>query len=285
MKFIDKVQAANRIKGLALNREIVNLCWDESGHCYRNLNYKEVDKGALIEHIVGEQNRLCCYCMRNLHIVTEGLHKKNVTLEHVIPHKINQEEWTRDRDMYRMIPLLRENHVTVCFEGTTFDPTIEFKMPPFPHFLSYDNLVASCDGQTLNEIGEEIPQHCCNNKRGNKYVEPLFFHANISAEVSYDNRGHIQCPEEYIPFLGEKGVNIMCPFLNNVRLFWKKISDSEYSVADIVGAEDDETLRLNIIDDVFTNDPTGQWFFLNDKKAWCVFSDYTWFYEYYYSRQ
>lgn len=285
MRFIDKAKAEHRIKGLTINRQILKLCWNENDCKYSGLNYNNVDKSTLTEHIVVEQDCLCCYCMRNLHIKSEGNHKKNVTLEHVIPHRIKEREWFQDRDKYRIYPLLRDNHIAICFEGNAFDITKEFEMPPFPHFIAYDNLVASCDGQTLNEIGEEIPQHCCNNKRGNNYVEPLYFHANISSEVSYDNRGHVQCPEEYIPYLGEKGVNIMCPFLNKVRLFWKEISDSEYNVANIVEAEDNKTLRLDIIDDVFTDDPIGQWFFLQDKESWCVFSDYPWFYEYYKSKQ
>ena len=285
MRFIDKSKVENRIKGLAINRQILELCWNESARSYSGLNYDDVDKTSIISHIVGEQDGLCCYCMRNLHVKAEGNHRKNTTLEHVIPHKIREQEWLRDRDGYRMFPLLKENHIAVCYGGMLNNASIECEMPPFPHFIAYDNLVASCDGQTLNEIGEEIPQHCCNNKRGNSYVEPLYFHAHISSEVSYDNRGHVQCREEFIPYLGENGVNIMCPFLNKVRLFWKEIFDSEYDVTDIVNAEDDETLRLDIIDDVFTDDPTGQWFFLEDKKSWCVFSDYPWFYEYYKSRQ
>ena len=64
----------------------------------------------------------------------------------------------------------------------------------------------------------------------------------------------------------------MCPFLNKVRLFWKEISDSEYNVANIVEAEDNKALRLDIIDDVFTDDPTGQWFFSTRQRVMvCLF--------------
>ncbi|MDE5948091.1 MAG: hypothetical protein K2G86_04805, partial [Prevotella sp.] len=87
--------------------------------------------------------------------------------------------------------------------------------------------------------------------------------------------------EEYVPYLDDRGVNIMCPFLNDVRLFWKKIADSEYTEEQIYKAEDDEELRLDIIDDVFTVDPTGHWLFLKEQKAWAIFSDYSWFYGYY----
>lgn len=279
MIFIDKTRTEYRVKGLDSNRQILNSCWD--GRQYVNLHYDTVDKAELTSCLVTEQSGYCCYCMRRLHLLDEGIHKRNATLEHVIPHKITLKEWTHDREKYRTVKTLDDRNVTICPNGELSDPKAKFKMPPFPHFLSYDNLVASCDGQTLNEMAQEVPHHCCNNKRGNNYVEPLYFHDDVSSKISYDGRGHIRCSEEYVPYLDDRGVNIMCPFLNDVRLFWKKIADSEYTAEQIYKAEDDEVLRLDIIDDVFTVDPTGHWLFLKEQKAWAIFSDYSWFHGYY----
>lgn len=279
MRFIDKTKADKRVSGLTINRRILNSCWN--GISYVNLRYDTVDKTELIHHLVKEQDGYCCYCMRRLHLQNEENHRKNVTLEHVIPHKIELTDWESDRVKYRVFPSLSDRNVTVCPKGELTDPTLKFGMPPFPHFLSYDNLVASCDGKTLNEEAQEVPHHCCNNKRGNNYVEPIYFHENVSSEILYDGRGHIQCPEEYVPYLGERGINIMCRFLNDVRLFWRQIAYSEYTAEQVSEAESNEDLRTEIIDDVFTNDSTGHWLFLNEKNAWCIFSDYSWFYEYY----
>ena len=279
MRFIDKADTKNRVIGLTINRRILNSCWN--GTRYANLYYDTVDKIELIHHLAAEQDGYCCYCMRRLHLQDEENHRKNVTIEHVIPHKIEQANWESDRVKYRKFTTLNDKNITVCPKGELPDPAVKFGMPPFPHFLSYDNLVASCDGQTLNEVAQEVPHHCCNNKRGNIYVEPLYLHKDIASEISYDGRGHIQCPEQYVPYLDEGGVNIMCHFLNDVRLFWKQIADSEYTAKQVDEAEDNEDLRTNIIDDVFTNDPTGHWLFLTDKNAWCIFSDYSWFYDYY----
>lgn len=279
MIFIDKTKATNRVRGLNINKKMLDSCWD--GDHYVNLRYGTVDKTEPTNHLVDEQHGLCCYCMRRLHIFNEENHKKNVTLEHVVPHKIKQEKWEADRAKYRNFSTLSDRNITICYGGELTDPTAKFGMPPFPHFLSYDNLVASCDGQALNEAAQEVPHHCCNNKRGDIFVEPLYFHENVADEISYDGRGHIRCAEEYVPYLDGRGVNIMCDFLNDVRLFWKQIADSEYTVEQVVEAENDESLRTNIIDDVFTHDPTGHWFFLMERHAWCIFSDYAWFYGYY----
>lgn len=287
MRFIDKDRQDYRVPGLQINRRILNSHWD--GKRYVNLHYDVVDKTDLTRLLVEEQNGYCCYCMRRLHMQQDGHHRRNVTLEHVIPHKISQEEWEYDKEKYRKFPIL-VNNVKICHGGELDDPAVKFGMSPFPHFLSYDNLVASCDGQTVNQDGREIERHCCNNMRGNNYVEPLFFHQNVSDVIDYDNRGHVKCPEEYAPYLQEgngraKGVNIMSPFLNDVRLFWKQVADSEYSVADIHEAEDNEELRIDIIDDIFTIDPSGHWLFLYGHKAWCIFADYEWFYGHYANKQ
>lgn len=282
MRFIDKTEAGNRVKGLAINRNILESCWD--GHCYVNLHYDTVDKTELIGHLVDEQDGFCCYCMRRLHISAESNHNKNVSLEHIIPHNISAEDWVKDKAEYRRYPILTKNTV-VCPKGVVENPYKKLGMPPFPHFLAYDNLVASCDGQTLDEYARVMSHHCCNIKRGCNFVEPLFFHENVESEITYDNRGNLQCPEEYVPYLDKRGVNVMCNFLNMVRQFWKRIADSEYTVAQVYEAENNDSLRKDIIDDVFTYDYTGHWLFLTEQSKWCIYSDYAWFYGYYKSRQ
>lgn len=280
MKFIDKTNPEYRNKGLRINRQILKAQWN--GTAYFNLGYETVDKTDLTELLMEEQDGFCCYCMRRLHPGKEGNHRKNITLEHVIPHRISQEEWEHDKARYRKYAQLSDKNITVCPKGELDDVKAKFGMPPFPHFLAYDNLVASCDGQTLDESGNEVSHHCCNHIRENHYIEPLYFHAHISEEIKYDGRGHIQCDEEYVPYLKEKtGVNIMSRFLNKVRLFWKQVTDSEYTAEQIHEAENNKDLRLNIIDDIFTYDPNGNWFFLKEQNPWCIYSDYDWFYGYY----
>ena len=283
MRYIDKTKEENRIEGLRINRQMLDAHWRDSH--YINLYYDVVDKNDLIYHLVKEQEGYCCYCMRRLYIQKEGNHEKNVTLKHVIPHKITPKEWEHDRAKYRQFSNLRDDKVTVCLGGKLIDPKRRFGMPPFPHFIAYDNLVASCNGQTLNEDGEEIKQHCCNNMRGNNYVEPLYFHSNVAEEIGYDGRGHIICAEEYVPYLQKEiGVNIMSPFLNRVRLFWKQVADSEYTVEQLYEAESDEELRQNIIDDIFVTDLLGEWQFLMKRKNWSIYLAYDWFCSYYGSK-
>lgn len=279
MKFIDKKNPRFRSIGLRINRNILNTHWD--GSRYVNLSFEEVNKDEMTRLLVDEQDGYCCYCMRRLHLESDGIHRKNVTLEHVIPHKIKEVEWNVDRNKYRALSTLDSRDVAVCYSGELTDPAQRFGMPPFPHFIAYDNLVASCDGQTLNNDGAEINHHCCNNMRGNRYVEPLYFHPDVESEVKYDGRGHIVCDEEYIPQLQEEGVNIMSRFMNDVRLFWKCVAKSEYTAEQIHQAEVDENLRQQILDDIAPTDNYGRWFFLTDRKKWSIYSDYDWFFDYY----
>lgn len=280
MRYIDKTKAAYRVKALNINRKILNDHWD--GKRYFNLSYEAVDKADLERLLIEEQDGLCCYCMRRIRMQSEGRHKKNVTLEHVIPHKIKQDEWDQYKTQYRKIALLSDKNLVVCIRGEIADNTKKFGMPPYPHFLAYDNLVASCNGLTLDRLGNTVPHHCCNNKREDQYVEPLYFHKDISKKLSYDYRGHIQCDEAYVTYLQEEqGVNIMSHFLNKVRLFWKQVADSDYTAEQVLEAEENKDLRQDIIDDVFTEDLTGEWLFLDDHENWCVFSEYDWFYGYY----
>lgn len=281
MRFIDKTAAGNRVKGLVVIRNMLDSCWN--GTNYVNLHYDYVDKTELTNHLVAEQGAYCCYCMRRLHISDGRNHKKNVSLEHVVPHNISTENWERDKAKYRCFSTLIKN-IVVCPKGKVENPYKKFGMPPFPHFLAYDNLVASCNGQTLDENAREVPHHCCNLRRGNNYVEPLFFYADVESHVYYDSRGHIRCAEEYVSSLGKDGVDIMSAFLNDVRQFWKRIADSDYTVAQVCEAEDNDSLRFDIIDDVFTDDSTGHWLFLTERSKWCIYSDYAWFYDYYKGR-
>jgi hypothetical protein len=177
---------------------------------------------------------------------------------------------------------LQDDKVLVCSDGILPNVRKKLRMPPYPHFLAYDNLVASCDGKTLSQTGEIIAHHCCNNARGNRYVEPLYLLSDVSSKVKYDNRGHLVCDEMYIPSLGPDGLNLTCYFLNKVRLFWLKVVQSnEYDKTSIMDAIHDLVLRQNIVDDLFCDDSGGEWLFLNEQAAWAVFADYDWFYDYY----
>lgn len=276
MKHIDKINSPFRAEGLEKNREILKGQWSEDEGRYFNLNYKDIQsKTSLYGPICKEQEGLCCYCMRRLRLEIHS----NFTLEHIVPNKITEVEWERDKAKYEQYHNLQPQNITVCPKDAPHDRTVAFGMPPFPHFIAYDNLVGSCDGRTLTKEGKEIGQQCCNNYRGNVYIEPLYLRTDVAEEIDYDNQGRVICAEEYVASLDKNGVNIMSPFLNSVRRFWRMIEESEYSVEDIMNAKEDAGLRQNIIDDIFVADTSEA--FLAEDYAWDRYAEFDWFYEFY----
>lgn len=280
MKHIDKMNSPFRAEGLEKNRKILQGQWSEDEDRYFNLTYRDIQsKTSLYRPIWAEQGGLCCYCMRRLSLETPS----NFTLEHIVPNKITNAEWHRDRINYERYPNLQPHNITVCPKDVPFDKAIPFGMPPFPHFIAYDNLVGSCDGRTLTKEGKDIGQQCCNNYRGKGYIEPLYLRPNVTQDIDYDNQGRVICPEEYVSSLDKNGVNIMSPFLNSVRRFWRKVEESEYSVEDVMNARMDTKLRQDIIDDIFVTDTSED--FLAQDYAWDRYSEFDWFYNFYHSKR
>lgn len=280
MKHIDKINSPFRAEGLKYNREILKGQWSVDEGRYFNLNYKDIpSKTSLYGPIFAEQEGLCCYCMRRLRLEIPS----NFTLEHIVPNKITGVEWERDKAKYKQYHNLQPQNITVCPKDAPLDRTVAFGMPPFPHFIAYDNLVGSCDGRTLTKEGKEIGQQCCNNYRGNVYIEPLYLRTGVAEEIDYDNQGRVICAEEYVASLDKNGVNIMSPFLNSVRRFWRMIEESEYSVEDVMNAKEDAGLRQNIIDDIFVADTSEA--FLAEDYAWDRYAEFDWFYEFYHAKR
>ncbi len=280
MKYIDKINSTFRSEGLEKNREILKDQWNEDESRYFNLTYRDIQsKTSLYKPIWAEQDGLCCYCMRRLRLEIPS----NFTLEHIVPNKITAAKWNEDRVKYERYPNLQPQNITVCPKDAHLDKTVAFGMPPFPHFIAYDNLVGSCDGRTLTKEGKEIGQQCCNNYRGNRYIEPLYLRPNVADEIDYDNQGRVICAEEFVASLDKNGVNIMSPFLNNVRRFWRMIEESEYSVEDVMNAKVNTDLRQNIIDDLFVADTSEM--HLIEGYAWDRYAEFDWFYEFYHAKR
>lgn len=168
MQYIDKLTDSSLATSLKEHiKGFIEAQWDEKDKRYVNLSYGDLPKQALYEGLTEEQHGFCCYCMRSLTVknektVKEGetvTKKKNVTLEHVIPHKLKitaMEELAR----YQAYAPLHKTLVELT------DPkrpiTTKITEAPYPHFIAYENLVASCDGKFPNKKSSI----CCNNKRG-----------------------------------------------------------------------------------------------------------------------
>lgn len=291
-------------KGIDVCQKFLDSRWDEKKNCYpQKVTYKANRLSDLRQILVDEQkpigqsNGVCCYCMRKLYISDDHQHTSNVTLEHVIPHKIKENFWETHKDEYLSFDCLKDTKVTVNFGGELSDSNTQIKGLPHPHYVSYHNLVASCNGETFNKVIIKDPDtadksdgisglsqlysNCCNLKRGEKFIMPLFFYSDIDKRLGYDKDGKLDYSEVIKDQWFDKDhLNISSDWLNSVRSFWYEFSQiGKYTEDDIESAIVDKDLRLEILEEV---DPINSKFqgFSND-RLWVILSEYSWFYNYY----
>ncbi len=156
MRYIKKTDTLSENSGIKETQQYIKGCWNSGSKKYINLFYdrsrlRNLEPILFKEQSDASNNSYCCYCMRKLylHNTVDG-HDANVTLEHIIPNKITEADWTKDKSRYQSFKNLDSNHLTICFKGELTDKQKETEITdmPFPHFVSYHNLVASCDGKT-----------------------------------------------------------------------------------------------------------------------------------------
>lgn len=280
MRHINKNNPKIRKEALTIILKLIQNQWIDGE--YYNLTYEDLDVSELENILVKEQEGYCCYCMRTLRQSEIDGSERNVTLEHIIPNHISESDFERDKARYSDYFKFDKKHIKVFVHGVWEDKKKQLKPPPFPHFVAYDNLVASCDGRTLNNLDIITPHHCCNNYREDRFVAPLFYKENVEDLIRYDSKGNIDCDEKYVRYLDERALNLMTYSFCQIRRFWRIIAQSEYTVDDILNARTDTTRRNDIIDDI--SDNSDRWNSVRKEIVWKLFADYSWFY-YYYTRQ
>lgn len=291
MRYIKKTGTPAEAEGKKLTKAFVDGCWNENTHQYENFSYERSRLGDLGPVLLDEQKDAngcyCCYCMRRLFLkdTTDG-HDENVTYEHIIPHKIKPNEWNEDKGKYMQFPNLNSAHVTVCFDGelTAKQKISKMASMPYPHFVSYHNLVASCDGAVFEDEALHN-SHCCNNKRQERFVMPIYLSKELSSGISYTSKGDLDYDDSLYDsqWFDELHLNLTNAWITLVRRIWYKISNSEYTNKDVELARIDKGLRQDIIDDVDSNNEISSW--AESDSAWNLFSEYSWFYGYYERRR
>lgn len=285
MRHIRKTGTLYETEGIKATQEYMDSNWVADEERYQNLSYSKSRMADLKKVLYDEQkdtagNCFCCYCMRRL--FSEIPKRENVTLEHIVPHKIKEHEWEHDKDKYLRYPNLQGDKIMICYGGKLSPEQTVTKITrtPFPHYVSYHNLVVSCDGKIYD--GDTAKKSCCcNNKRGEKFVDPIYLSQESCDNVKYTSDGFFIYEE---PDSDEKWAGADCLALNMdwlvlVRKMWKQLADSEYTAEDVEAAYNDIELRQNIIDDIDGEQKIGAW---NDKNdIWKLFSEYMWFYNYY----
>lgn len=285
MRYIQKTGTIKEKAGRKETKRLVDECWCINDRQYKNLYYDRGRMGALCKVLISEQSdtkgSYCCYCMRKLFLNDNAGHKRNVTIEHIIPHNIKRDAWNRDRVSYAQFPNLQDKYITICFDGalTEAQKSKRFTRIPYPHFISYHNLVASCDG-SMFESNKIISGRCCNNKRQDKFVMPVYLSSEMAGGISYDSKGKLDFDDEYYgPMFSGDCLNLTCAWLTLVRRLWYRLSNSDYTDQDVEHAIEDKNLRQDIIDDIDFSNQISSWH--ENDSVWILFSEYSWFYHYY----
>lgn len=289
MRHIKKTGTPFEATGKQQTKEFVDKCWRSDIMQYNGLYYDRSRLEDLAATLVDEQkdtdgNSYCCYCMRKLYLKdTADGHKGNVTLEHIVPQRIKNTEWDADKDRYQQFPNLNDSHITVCFKGELSEEQKKTKLTgmPYPHFISYHNLVASCDGTTF-ENNKMQGCRCCNNKRQERFVLPIFLKDELAHGIHYTKKGELDYNDEEVydgEWFDANHLNLNNYWIKLVRRLWYKISKSEYTVKDIDEARANQALRQEIIDDIDSGNEILSW--NENDSAWSLLSEYSWFYQYY----
>ncbi len=307
MRYIEKTGTHFEDKGVKVCQKFLDSRWDARRNCYpQKVVYKANKLSDLRQILVDEQtpdglvNGVCCYCMRKLYTVDSQQHTFNVTLEHVIPQRIKEGLWNKHKNDFQSFDCLKDDKVTVCYGGELSDDKTQITQIPHPHYVSYHNLVASCDGETFCKIKKntesdddvdtdaqslKIVSNCCNLKRGEQFIMPIFFYSDIEQRFGYDKEGKLEYPDEFDDLWFDKDhLNLSCDWLNGVRKFWYEFSQlNQYSEDSVEKAITDEKLRVEILEEV---DPVNTMFQgFNNDRLWVILSEYSWFYNYYKNKE
>jgi hypothetical protein len=269
MEFIDKT--SNKVVGDLLVDTFLNSRWNIVPNRYSDINYSTERthpfrlalRDPLRNQLLLEQKNLCCYCMRSID-------ENTTTLEHIVPKSTKTQV---ELDKYIHYPLIRDN---VCLQSVFDSATVKLGTPQFPLEIAYENLTVSCKG----DFPGGATYHICNHKRGNDFIEALFYISTINAEISYRKAGLLlSLNGSYDATITT--LNLNYDSLERIRQVWYHISVEE--ISDILSAtsEDRNTiLTLNLI----SLPQARRIKLIADFKTetfWNMLMQYKWFHNYY----
>jgi hypothetical protein len=233
MQYIGKDNNVYKKRGYEIVDSFISDCWQSDSNRYVNLGYDELKrKENFKDLLLEEQKGFCCYCMRKIPV-------NKLTLEHVMPRNIKTDIKNEVEHYYQFVSPQKVKYIPQII------PDNKLKYPPYPHCIAYENLTASCDGSIWDGNGKHILHGCCNNKRGNDKIIPLFFLPRIHYLLIYEEDGRLTYAEEYDSTI--KSLNLDCNSLRLIRKVWACIRNSNIKIADVRAAEEDKILRIDII--------------------------------------
>lgn len=260
MKHIDK--KTHEHQALQLIDSFMRPRWVDANNAFTNISYDDLrDKQpgtalsyrqSLEDIICENQDGYCCYCMRRL-----GENDMK-TLEHLFVFKQN---------------------------GRT-------SAPPYPHDISYHNLVLSCDGKYPTG-SKSRSSKTCNHHRKQNDLCPVFYDMALSAAVEYEPSGEILARPTEPDDVKEKIASIALATalsydaLRAIRHLWYIVR--HYPMADLeaVASSGEDVDVSSFVGSVVTGqekeDEDVRSFF-NNVQMWHTFLQYCWFKDYYSQR-
>lgn len=207
--------------------------------------------------------------------------KEHTTLEHILPRKTDGKDFNTIT-YYLNTARFMKRYVKWTLES----PKKRVKVPPYPHYCAYENLVASCDGNICDVNKSEIKyvgklHNSCNNFRGNAKIVPLFFNSHANTQLRYETDGELTFDED---LYGEtiKAINLEYPTLKLMRRAWAEMC-IQYTPEDVKRAKTDREFRQDIIND--TNLEVFDRHIMTYDNMWNLFYEYRWFYSYFISQK
>ena len=246
--------------------EYVNVGYNQ----FRNVKDSNGEKYIqTFEQILRQnQNNYCCYCMR-------CIDSESVTLEHIIPQKTKS---NADFDAYINfnLPFLNSNNVVF---KKNFNKT---SVPPYPHDISYDNLVVSCDGTFWNNTSRS-----CNHKREDNFIYPLFYDANVMSKIKYEKDGRaLPIYNNSTSKNEQEGLFFLCTCINceelrEIRKIWFQFSQTKYDISHIqkLSTEPEYGCFLNKV--LVCDDKDRIRDTYRKPRYWDKLMKYSWFLEYF----
>ena len=280
MLWINKRKGKYKRRGHKWAKSFLSDGWDLTLEKYIACDYTNYKRDYPIENLLyEEQHHYCCYCMRRLSL---GV---NTTIEHVVPYKSdNSTEEGRDNIAYYLSlhKFLKKNvFFALLDEKHGLSKKKIKKLPPFPHFCAYENLVLSCDGSIWDGDYPGKDQvrklhETCNNLRGTKRIIPMFYIRNINKILRYHQDGRLIYNDKYESTI--KAVKLDHPTLILIRKTWAQLAIVS-SIVQVNNAIIDRNLRDEIISmcdlDLYEINR------IKDSNLWKLLSEYSWFYKYY----
>lgn len=202
--------------------------WQDDSNRYIGLGYDDgaFDKRTLKQYCLAEQGYVCCYCSREID------NSKYTQLEHIIPRAKNIDN-SELLQYFRFSLVLSQN---IMLQSDFCALNTKLNTPPFPHHIAYQNILASCNGKTINS--SEDPT-CCNRNRSNDFVPPFNLMPN---SISYDRDGTIFYVNDEIDNRYIKPLNLNKDLLRRIRRIWFLFASSNITEDELIHTNNEEEI-------------------------------------------